>query len=420
MKLTRVESFLLSYPLAEPVVIQFPGGERTMVKRDAMLIRIQADNGLVGYGPGQASERSAAIVNDTIAPFLEGRTLADPDALRILFLHGPGANPELARVYSMVEVALHDLIGRALGVPVSELLGGRVRDRIRLYASAGIAGAPEKLAAEAAAIADTGFTGYKMRLALGPEKDVETIEFVRRTSGPDFELMADAHAWWRMGGRGYSPAAVEQAARGLAEQRVFWLEEPVAPDDHGGYQRLKQNAGVPLAAGAHEPNDDGLLALVQSRAVDYVQMDMPSQGGYPAARLMLTETAREGLLFAFRTLGTALDIVAAAQVAICWPEMVAEWLEYPCYSSIVRPGMYPYPLAEDILTEPLEIDAGDLVVPRGPGLGITINESVIDRYRWIPGPWSWVKLDSPAETLYFTGDFDLQRGGRACRRDGRL
>jgi L-alanine-DL-glutamate epimerase-like enolase superfamily enzyme len=402
MKLIRVSSFLLSYPLPEPVVIPFPGGERTIVKRDAMLIRVEADNGLVGYAPGQPSERVAAAIEETIAPFLENRTLADPDALRILFQHGPGADPQFARVYSMVEIALHDLIGKALGVPVSELLGGRVRDRIRLYGSAGIAGAPETLAEEAAALADMGFTGYKMRLALGPVKDVETVEFVRRTAAPDFELMADAHAWWRIGGRGYSSAAVEQAARGLAAQRVFWLEEPIAPDDYAAYQRLKCAAGVPLAAGAHEPTDDGLLALVQSRAVNYVQMDIQRQGGYPAARLILTEAAREGLRFAFRTSGTALDIVAAAHVAICWPEMVAEWLEFPCYSGIARPGMYPFPLAEDILAEPLEIDMGDLVAPSRPGLGVQVNESVIERYGWIPGPWSWVKLESPAETLYLT------------------
>ena len=77
-------------------------------------------------------------IGETIAPFLEGRVLADPDALRVLFLQGPGADAALAKIYCAVEIALYDLAGKARGVPVSELLGGRVRDRIRLYGSAGM------------------------------------------------------------------------------------------------------------------------------------------------------------------------------------------------------------------------------------------------------------------------------------------
>jgi L-alanine-DL-glutamate epimerase-like enolase superfamily enzyme len=411
MKLTRVDAFLLTYPLAEPVVIRFHGGERTIVKRDTMVIRIEADNGLVGWGPGRASEMAAAAIRETIGPFLTGRTLADPDALRVLFLHGPGRDTELAKIYSVVEIAMHDLIGKALDVPVSELLGGRVRDRIRLYAAGGIAGAPERLAEEAAGVGEAGFSAYKMRLARGPEEDVRTVEFLRRTTGAEFELMADAHAWWRMGDRSYSAEAVEEAARGLAAQRVYWLEEPVPPQEHASYGRLKARVPVPLAAGAHESVDDGLLELIQARAVDFIQMDLLHQGGYPTARLLLTEAAREGLRFAFRTLGTALDIVAASHLAVCWPEIVAEWLEFPLYAGFARPGMYPFPLAEDLLREPLEIEHGDLVVPHGPGLGVQINESAIERYRWIPGPWSWVKLDSPEETLYLNGDFEMQREG---------
>ena len=101
-------------------------------------------------------------------------------------------------------------------------------------------------------------------------------------------------------------------------------------------------------------------------------------------------------------------MLAAAQLGICWPEMVVEWLEYPCYSSEISPGMYPFPLAADILKEPLEIDHGDLIVPRKPGLGVEINESVIERYPWIPGPWSYFHIDSPAETLAVTSDHSIK------------
>jgi L-alanine-DL-glutamate epimerase-like enolase superfamily enzyme len=99
--------------------------------------------------------------------------------------------------------------------------------------------------------------------------------------------------------------------------------------------------------------------------------------------------------------------VAAAHLGICWPESVVEWLEYPCYSSPGRAGMYPFPLAAEMLREPLELDSGDLIVPRGPGLGVTVDESVVDRYPWIPGPWSYFRTDSPAETRAVSGDHSV-------------
>ncbi|MGB9605827.1 MAG: hypothetical protein ACPL88_08125, partial [Bryobacteraceae bacterium] len=89
MRIASVRSFLLSYPLAEPLRLPFWGGERTIVKRDAMLVRAEAEQGLVGYGPGPASEAAHKAVCEVVAPFLEGKTLADPDALRVLFLEGP-------------------------------------------------------------------------------------------------------------------------------------------------------------------------------------------------------------------------------------------------------------------------------------------------------------------------------------------
>lgn len=408
MKLSSVRSFLLSYPFGEPIRLPFYGGERTILKRDAMLIRIQTDKGLVGYAPGPGSERAQRAIESTIGPFLEGRTLADPDALRVQFLKGPGADAELAKVYCAVEVGLYDLVAKDRGVPLSEVLGGRVRDRIRLYGSAGMYMPPEAYAAEAAAIAELGFRAYKMRPALGPDRDLETVRLMRQAVGPDFDLMVDAHTWWRMGNRSYDFATVERLAEAMAESDIAWLEEPLPPDDHEAYLRLKAKDYLPLASGEHEPSEQSYMDLIVSGSVDYVQMDVCCQGGFAMGRRLFTEIAREGLKFAFHSWGTALEVIAAAHLGICWPEMVVEWLEYPCYSTPTRAGMYPFPLAAEVLKEPLNLDHGDLIVPRTPGLGVTVDESVIERYPWIPGPWSYFRLDSPAETWEISSDHSIK------------
>ena len=404
MRIISVQAHLLSYPLPTPLRLTYYGGERTILKRDAMLIRVEADNGLVGYAPGQGSEHAKRGIDSVVGPFLEGRALTDPDALRVQFIEGPGRSLEIQKLYCAVEIALYDLCGKAKGVPVSELIGERVRDRIRLYGSAGMYMAPHKYAEEAHAISELGFKAYKMRSGIGPEQDLEAVRLMRDAVGPDFDLMVDAHTWWRMGARNYVQTAIDKLAEDMSQYNIAWLEEPLPFDDHEGYRRLKELDLVPIASGEHEPDEPGYMDLILTESVDYVQMDVVCQGGYPAARRMLPEIARAGLKFAFHSWGTALEAIAAAHLGVCWPEQVIEWLEYPCYSTPERAGMYPFPLAADILKEPLHLDRGDLIMPKEPGLGVDVDITVLERYPWIPGPWSFFEIESPRETRAVTAD----------------
>jgi L-alanine-DL-glutamate epimerase-like enolase superfamily enzyme len=404
MRIRSVHAHLLSAPLAAPLKLPYYGGTRTILKRDAMLIRVEADTGLVGYAPGQGSEVAKRGIDTVVAPFLEGRTLADPDALRVQFLEGAGISPESRKLYCSVEIALYDLVGKSKGVAVSELLGGRVRDRIRLYGSAGMYMTPAQYAEEARAISQLGFRAYKMRPGMGPEQDLETVRQMREAVGPDFELMVDAHTWWRMGDRNYAPETISKLAREFSQYGIAWLEEPLPPQDHAGYRQLKNLDAVPIASGEHEPDEAGYLDLIDTEAVDYVQMDVVCQGGYAAARRLFKEIERAGLKFAFHSWGTSLEVIAAAHLGVCWQEQVVEWLEYPCYAAPGRAGMYPFPLAEEILKAPLRVENGDLIMPAGPGLGVEVDEGVLARYPWIPGPWSFFEIDSPRETRAVTGD----------------
>jgi len=224
--------------------------------------------------------------------------------------------------------------------------------------------------------------------------------------------MVDAHTWWRMGDRSYTPETVAELAAELGSLDVAWLEEPMPPHDHAAYARLRERDLVPLASGEHEPSEARYLDLIASGAVDYVQMDVCCQGGYALARRLMAEVSRNTLRFAFHSWGTELEVAAAAHLGICWPEYIVEYLEYPCYSASGRAGMYPFPLASEILTEPLEIDRSYLEVPRRPGLGVKVDESVVDRYPWIPGPWSYFRIDSPPETLAVVSDHSIPWDGK--------
>jgi L-alanine-DL-glutamate epimerase-like enolase superfamily enzyme len=402
MKISDVQAFLMSCPLPEPLRLPFWGGERTIVKRDAMLIRVSADNGLVGYAPGPAHERAAKEIQEIIRPFLIGK---DPQQWAQF---GFKRELEIAKTYCAVEIAVIDLAARLEGCALSELIGGRKRDRIKLYGSAGMYMSPARFAEEAAAIANMGFTAYKMRPALGPDDDLETVRLMRKAVGPDIGLMIDAHSWWRMGDKSYSAETVAELAKAMAQYKPTWLEEPLPPSDHAAYRKLRAAKLLPLATGEHEQEEAGFLELINTDAADYIQMDVCCQGGFAMGQRIFSAIAKRGIRFAFHSWGTTLEVLAAAHLGICWPADVVEWLEYPCHSNNGRPGMYPFQLADEILREPLTIDGGDLIVPRGPGLGVEIDERVIEKYPFIPGPWSFFRIDSPRETVAVTGDHSVK------------
>ena len=304
MKISKVESFLVTCPLPEPLVLPFYGGVRSVLKRDAMYIRVTADNGLAGFAPGPAHERAAREICEVICPFLEGR---EPSAWPSFDFQG---DLELTKTYRAVEIAVMDLVARYEGCPLSEIAGGAKRDRIKLYGSAGMYMEPERFAEEAAAIAGLGFPAYKMRPARGPEADLETVRQMRAAVGPDVGLMIDAHSWWRMGDKTYSPETILDLANAMAVFAPTWLEEPLPPEDHDAYVRLKEAAKFPIATGEHEPDEAGFMDLFEKGCADFIQMDVCCQGGFAMGQRIFEKVREHNLRFAFHSWGTNLEVLA--------------------------------------------------------------------------------------------------------------
>ena len=391
----------MSCPFEEPIPLPFYGGLRTVLKRDAMLIRVSTDSGIKGFAPGPAHVRASREIEKMISPFLEGRNPADWREF------GFRAPLETQKTYHAVEVAVIDAAAKAEGATMSNLLGGRKRPKIKCYGSAGMYMPPEGYAEEAAAVQDLGFPAYKLRPAAGPAGDLRIAEAIRRVTGPEFGMMLDCHGWWRMGDRSYSPRTIEDLCRDLAPTDPYWIEEPLPPDDHQAYKALNASQPLRLASGEHEPDEASFRDLIESGGVDFVQMDVCCQGGFAMAQRVFSAAEQEGIRFAFHSWGTLLEVIAAAQLGVCWDENVVEWLEYPLHSNHGKPGMYPFPAADEILTEPLEIRDGYLIMPDKPGIGVEVDESVVDRYPFLPGPWSIFRIDSPPETLAVDGDHSV-------------
>jgi L-alanine-DL-glutamate epimerase-like enolase superfamily enzyme len=402
MKISNVEAFLMSYAMPEKIELPFWGGVRTILKRDAMLIKVTADNGLTGYAPGPAFSRANDEISGVIRTFLIGKDPLQWKSFKFIDSH------EVVKTYYAVEVALLDLVGKYEGCSISELMGGRVRPSIKLYGSGGMYMPPEKYAEEAHAIKQMGFPAYKMRPGMGPDDDLKAVELMRKATGPQMGLMVDAHTWWRMGNKSYTPQVIRELARSMQKFSPYWLEEPFLPEDHLEYKKLKDDGIVPVATGEHEQDYQGFEDLARLKAADFLQMDVCCQGGFEMGLKVFDLAAANNMRFAFHSWGTTLEVLAAAQLGVCRDESVVEWLEYPCYSTPARAGMYPFSLSDEILKDPLEIEKGYLKLPSGHGLGIEVNESVIQKYPFIPGPWSFFHQDSPKETIAVTGDHSVK------------
>lgn len=388
--------------MPEPVVLPFNNGVRTIYKRDALFVKLTADNGLCGYGPGAASEPMAKMMNGLLSDLLVGQEASDITAIDSLVAsQGRG---DLLLAYGAVNVALHDLIGKYEGCTVSELLGGRKQEKLRLYGSAGMYQRPEEYAAEAAISAELGFSAFKYRPALGPEEDLRTVQLMREAVGPDIGLCLDAHGWFRMGDQSYTPEQIEQMAQEIKPHGITWLEEPLPPEDHPAYTKLRQKSIVPIAAGEHETSHEGFLSLIENGCVDIVQADVSHHGGLGSIKDILKACKKHQLEFAFHNWGTELETIADAQVGACFGKETVSWLEYPCYEHRGQPILYPFPLADEILKERLYVENGDLTLPDTPGLGVDVDESVIEKYPYKPGPWSTFEIHSPAQHLNLSGD----------------
>ncbi|MBL62693.1 MAG: hypothetical protein CMI30_04705 [Opitutae bacterium] len=409
MEITDLQAVLLSSPMPAPVELPFHGGKRTVFKRDALFVKATTDNGLVGYGPGAASEEMARLINGDLREILLGRGVGDPagfvaEARDIL------GNQALAAI-GAVEIALYDLWGRAEGCSVTDFLGGRKQDTVRCYGSAGMYQTAEEYAAEAAAVCEGGYEAYKYRPALGPEEDVRTVQLMREALGPEVGICMDAHAWWRMGDLSYGAETTEGVALAVSDLGVTWLEEPLPVEDRESYAALRAKRIVPIAAGEHEHDGEGFHQLIEGGCVDFAQADVSHHGGFSGIAEILRICEREQVAFAFHNWGTALETVTDALVGACFPRATAAWLEYPEYAHRDPRVMYPYPLSDELVPDAPKPVNGELPLPDGPGLGVKVDERMIDKYPYLPGPWSIFELESPPTKLALSGDHALPWAG---------
>jgi len=358
MKITAVRAIALAIPM-KPLD---PPSSWVAGTRKQIVVRVETDAGLTGTGEAfayGAPTAVCAVIEESLAPLIVGRESGNIEGLVDLMHRGTmiyGRRGLGMFAISGVEIALWDLLGKALGAPVSALLGGAVRPRLPAYASLMRYDSPREVARACAGYAAQGFRMLKLH-----QTDVDSVGAARAEVGDGVELMLDTNCPW-------SPDDAIRMARALAPHRLFWLEEPVwPPEDYAGLARVAAATETPIALGENESTLFGFREIAEHRAGDILQPSITKVGGISEFRKIAALAQTAGLPIVPHSFyfgpGLAATLHAAAAMGGTSP------IEFPTGE-----------LETSFLTEPIAARGGFVDVPTGPGLGVEINEEAIRRY----------------------------------------
>jgi len=368
MKITDVQGIILRLPVRQPVA------DGT---QDDLLIRIETDEGITGYGEVDTSPEAGKAVVDAamshgtcygLREILVGKDPFDIEQIWELMYRKTNYYGRLGVVMhamSGVDMALWDIMGKAVGKPVHKLLGGSYCTDVRAYASLLM---PDNVQAAGEAVrryVAEGFTAVK--LGYGPlgndvRRDVELAAAAKEAAGPDVEVMIDI-------GHGYSLKEAMQAAREFEDMGIFWMEEPLPPEDIDGYRQLCASTPLRIAAGEQDTGRWTFRRLIWEACLDVIQPDISRVGGLTEAKrvaYMAHEANRLCVPHAFRT-----GVLVAACLHLIAAIPNSAFLEFSVTESALR---------QELLTLPFKVVKGRVAVPDQPGLGIDINPETVKAY----------------------------------------
>jgi D-galactarolactone cycloisomerase len=342
--------------------------------RETLLVKIQTEEGLVGWGETAPINGARATIDKSLAPKLIGR---NPLEYRKLWREMWGANFGNPLAVGAVDTALNDLRGKALNVPMSDLFGGRFRDQVPVYVSALNYVESTEIEDEYPRVAkemvDQGFKAIKMRLGrYSVDREARVVRTIRDVVGPDIKLLAD-------GNGAYTQASSLEMAHVLNDLDFDYLEEPLpqATSRYTGYEELRRKMPLPLAGGEAVESRAAAKSLLDRGCFDIIQPDLSLCGGFAEALFIAELAALSGIQCLPHCWGG--DILIAATTHLLSILAEPHW-GHPTDTPLLELDKGENPWRDGLAVKPLEVKDGEIVVPTTPGLGIEIDEKVVRQY----------------------------------------
>lgn len=333
--------------------------------RKRMLVRLDTDEGVTGWGELLVTLKSVdateAIIRDVVAPNLIGRQVWEIESFVTSFYH---PYVKIPAVVGGVEMAMWDALGKHLDAPLHQLLGGKTADSVDLAYCVGIL-SPEESRVHSRRALKMGFGVVKTKAGNRWREDVERIAAMDEEAGGRLEFRVDPNQAFSFGDAVRFCAALED--RGIYLQ---YLEQPVRTESFGAMKRLRQRTRTPVAANEDAYFAGNLYNLLREDAIDAAVVDLVPAGGILALKRLAGTAAEAGVAVAHHN-GFDLGV---KQAAVLHAVAATDAITLP-------PDTIYYAWEDDVLETPLEIVDGAIDVPDGPGLGVTVDDEKVERYR---------------------------------------
>ena len=366
MKITDVQTIRLRAPIPTDGQVFSRSGVRST--RSTTLVRVDTDEAISGIGSASGNgELIEVIVAKVLKPLLIGM---DPTEIDKIWdkVYVRGGHKEFGTrgigvvALSGVDIALWDILGKARGMPLYELLGGKCRDKVPVYATALYPEEPSKVARRARGFAEQGFHGVKIKVGFDLDQDIRIVRAVREELGKDFIVMTDAN-------QGYSVDVALKAADAFADCGAYWLEEPLFVEDIAGHAILREKGKTPIAVGENLHMCYAFENFIMRGAVDFIQPDVARAGGITEIKKITSLAAQHKVPVSFHTWGDGVALAASVHLSAALKDCIVMELDYT-YN----------PLREELLREPFKVQNGFLIPPERPGLGIELNPNALERF----------------------------------------
>ncbi len=355
-------------------------------------VKVETDAGMTGVGECVHGNTQAIAILQDMRPKLVGR---DPFAIDAIFeemrraqVFNGGFAGALITALTGLELALWDLKGKALNVPVYELMGGKFRDKIRVYADCQVDPGMEldDIKAVVDQVLERGFTAFKIDVDGGdaPNKDkfnftasafehermVKLVEMACQAAGPDVAVAVDVHT------RLDVPSAI-RLAKDLEPFHILWLEEPVPPENIAAMREVNRATSTPICAGENLYLRHGFRDLIEQQAVSIIMPDIPKCGGLSECRKIANLAEIYYIPFAPHNVASPIGTMGSAHVCASIPNFLIiefHWLHRPYWTTIIKEK-------EDIIKD------GYITMTDKPGIGVELDETVAREYQWPGTTW---------------------------------
>ncbi len=379
MKITDIKC----YPLEAPAADQLGWSQGWVSGRRALIIEVLTDEGISGWGEAfcahQPPQLPMAVIEHVFKPMVIGKSPFDVGVLwekmyNISMMYGQGGTVIIA--LSAIDIALWDIVGKALQKPVFQLMGGAYRDTLTAYATGFYRHHdlpyPQSAVDEAVQRVSEGFKGLKLKTGWGVEKDVEVIYKTREAVGPDIRVMCDANC-------AYDYAKSRKILYETEKADLYWFEEPMPNTNLEDYAALRSLTKTYIAAGESEFTKIHFRKWLEARALDIYQTDICVCGGFTETKKILGMCEAYCVQVCPHIWGSGIGLAAGLQLlAMIPPSPVTFYPDEP----MVELDRSTHPFRQALIYGAIDLaENGTVKIPQGPGLGIEVDRSVLEHFR---------------------------------------